>query len=255
MFAMLKRRNNMSHKFKIDDKVRVINNPNEQYMSSQLERIGQVGTVLQDSVCPYVEFNNFDYYGDYKTAFFENKLELYVAEDETKHNFKVGDLVSFKYDNNGYVGQITSIANNNAGALFGLLSNNVIVRDFGFFTTYNNPFKVGQRVIFNNKIAIIKEFVGHVVKIVSGQHPNNAVEYVEFTSINAIEEPIVLNTNFQIGDKVQVNRKFYNNFNYEIEYEISDMYINEFNEVMCKLTHTAEELAEDLVLIDDIDIT
>ena len=241
----------MSNKFKIGDKVKVIDNPNEDYMSCQLERVGQVGTVLQDSFCPYVEFNNADYNGDYQIAFSEDKLELYVAEDEVKYNFKVGDLVSFKYDNNEYVGQITSIANNNAGTLFGLLSNSVIVRDFGFFTLYNNPFKVGQKVIFNNKIAIIKELVGHLVKIISGQHPNNVVEYVEFTSINVIEEPIVLNTNFQIGDKVQVNRKYRSNDNYNIEYEISDMYINEFNEVMCKLTHTAEELAEDLVLIND----
>lgn len=240
----------MSNKFKIGDKVKVTSNL-KSLESYQTIRAGQIGTVLENSFCPYVKFDTVDDDGYNINAFHEWKLELYVAENETKNNFKVGDLVSFKYDNNEYVGQITSIANNNAGTLFGLLSNSVIVRDFGFFTPYNNPFKVGQKVIFNNKIAIIKEFVGHLVKIISGQHPNNVVEYVEFTSINPIEEPIVLNTNFQIGDKVMLNRKFNNNDNYNIEYEISDMYINEFNEVMCKLTHTAEELAEDLVLIDD----
>lgn len=241
----------MSNKFKIGDKVKVIDNPNEQYMCCQLERVGQVGTVLQDSDCPYVEFNNTDDNGDYKNVFYEDKLELYVAEDELKHNFKVGDLVNFELNNTKRVGQIKSIDDDNVEILYTAHSKWSIDEKLNSITLYNNPFKVGQKVILNNKIAIIKEFVGHLVKIISGQHPNNVVEYVEFDSINAIEEPIVLNTNFQIGDKVMLNRKFNNNDNYNIEYKIADMYINEFNEVMCKLTHTAEELAEDLVLIDD----
>lgn len=244
----------MSNKFNIGDKVKVTSNL-KSLESYQTIRAGQIGTVLENSFCPYVKFDTVDDDGYNINAFHEWKLELYVAEDETKHNFKVGDLVNFELNNTKRVGQIKSIDDDNVEILYTAHSKWSIDEKLNSITLYNNPFKVGQKVILNNKIAIIKEFVGHLVKIISGQHPNNVVEYVEFTSINPIEEPIVLNTNFQIGDKVMLNRKFNNNDNYNIEYEISDMYINEFNEVMCKLTHIAEELAEDLVLIDDIDIT
>jgi hypothetical protein len=165
------------YKFKVGDKVKVVNNPNEYYVSCQLERIGQIGTVLQNSHCPYLKFNNAGEDNFYKVPFYEDKLELYVEPIKEKTDklinglkFKIGDKVKV-------VDYIETQRTNEVG---------VIIDDDDTFHPYKVKFETADGQ--GDCGEYIEWFKEHDLELVESSSPTNNDQSLEDKIIELIKQ-------------------------------------------------------------------